>query len=509
MSERADDPLLGTSSLLQTIPPAWREVIQGLRDTLVYAEEERDRLREALDRTTTEFRELLVELDALRQARVAAESTSIVRGEVVATVGRTMRTPADAILGLAGLLRSSSLLPTQRAYVDAVHGAAEALRSALNEVSDYSRLEGGTLPLEPIGFDLPLTARDLAAQLGVQAAAKGVGLRITCRPDAPPRLHGDPGRVRQIVAALVGDAISRVERGEIEVEVGPARLDIGGGGVTFVVQDPGPAIPQDLFPTIFEPFARGDTYYPARDGGLALPIARQLAHLMGGTIEVANVPGSGTRFTVILPLPASEPPPALPAIPAAESQARPAAPAASRPAVLVVEADGDQRAGWIAIAEAAGYEPSGVTDRVRALKELAHMATAGRAPAAVIFSDHDALGYDAIGREILNDVRLGRPALILLPAAGNPGDASSLRDAGFRGYLVKPVAPADLREALEALRRTPRAVWHTLFLTRHALAEARRGGSTAAGGEARLERRTGTAAADRRAKPERRTGTAG
>ncbi|HEV8357812.1 MAG TPA: histidine kinase dimerization/phospho-acceptor domain-containing protein, partial [Gemmatimonadales bacterium] len=234
MSERADDPLLGTSSLLQTIPPAWREVIQGLRDTLVYAEEERDRLREALDRTTTEFRELLVELDALRQARVAAESTSIVRGEVVATVGRTMRTPADAILGLAGLLRSSSLLPTQRAYVDAVHGAAEALRSALNEVSDYSRLEGGTLPLEPIGFDLPLTARDLAAQLGVQAAAKGVGLRITCRPDAPPRLHGDPGRVRQIVAALVGDAISRVERGEIEVEVGPARVDIGGGGVTFV-----------------------------------------------------------------------------------------------------------------------------------------------------------------------------------------------------------------------------------------------------------------------------------
>src|ERR1043166_7139637 len=221
--ERADDPLLGTSSLLPTIPAAWREVIQGLRDTLVYAEEERDRLREALLRTTTEFRELLVELDALRQARVAAEYTSSVRGEVVATVGRTMRTPADAILGLAGLLRGSSLLPTQRAYVDAVHGAAEALRAALNEVSDYTRLEGGTLPLEPIGFDLPLTVRDLASALGVQAGAKGVALRFNCRPDAPPRLHGDPGRVRQIVAALVGDAISRTQRGEIEVEVGQVR----------------------------------------------------------------------------------------------------------------------------------------------------------------------------------------------------------------------------------------------------------------------------------------------
>jgi DNA-binding NarL/FixJ family response regulator len=94
----------------------------------------------------------------------------------------------------------------------------------------------------------------------------------------------------------------------------------------------------------------------------------------------------------------------------------------------------------------------------------------------VIFSDHDAEEYERIGRAVSEDAGLGKPALVMLPAVGNPGDARRLMDAGFRGYLVKPVAPADLRETLETLRRTPRGAWHTLFLTRHSLAEARLGG---------------------------------
>ena len=93
----------------------------------------------------------------------------------------------------------------------------------------------------------------------------------------------------------------------------------------------------------------------------------------------------------------------------------------------------------------------------------------------MVFSDHDALGYEEAGKDILNEDALGRPALIMLPAVGNAGDATRLRQAGFRGYLVKPVVPADLRETLETLRRTPRSAWLGLFLTRHSLAEARRG----------------------------------
>src|SRR5258706_2982224 len=246
---------------LDAVPPAWRALLEEVGDAVTHAEQERERMRLAMERTGTELRELLVELDALRRARVTAESTNLVRGEILATVGRTMRTPADAILGLTGLLRTGALLPTQRAYVDAVHGAAEALRGILNDVSDFSSLEAGTLPLEPIQFDLRVMVNDMAAALSTQADAKGITLRFAWRPDAPRRVLGDPGRIRQVVTTLVADGLIRVQRGEIVVEVGRGKLGRE-GGVRFAVEDTGPASPGDLLPTLFEPFGRGDVYSP-------------------------------------------------------------------------------------------------------------------------------------------------------------------------------------------------------------------------------------------------------
>jgi two-component system sensor histidine kinase/response regulator len=471
--DRLTDPLLRTFGSLDALPPAWREMLEGLDVTLAEAQDDRERLAAALKRATTELHELLVELDALRRARSAAESANLVRGEVLATVSRTMRTPTDAILGLTGLLRTGALLPTQRAYVDSVNGAAHLLHRILSDVSDFSRLEGGTLPLEPIPFDLRVMIEDMAGTLSAQAEAKGLALRLAWRPDAPRRVNGDPGRIRQVLTALVRDAMSRIERGEIVVEVARGAMRSAQGGVRFVVEDTGPAIPPDLLPTLFEPFSRGDVY-TGKEGGLPLPIARHLAHLMGGDLTVSNLPDSGSRFAVTLPLPVLEEP--APAPSGGGMSGPEASVLLSGGGLLVVDADPDQRAGLAAIAEAADYQATGYASRDEAMEELRRRAAAGRPAAIVVFSDHDALGYEEAGREIYNQDDLERPALIMLPAVGNPGDATRLRQAGFRGYLVKPVVPADLRETLEALRRTPRGAWHALFLTRHSLAEARRGG---------------------------------
>jgi CheY-like chemotaxis protein len=256
-------------------------------------------------------------------------------------------------------------------------------------------------------------------------------------------------------------------------------MAVAGGGIRFVVEDSGPPIPGDLLPTLFEPFSRGDVY-PSRDGGLALPISSQLAHLMGGELSVENLDGAGSRFSLYLPLLAVEEV-ASPSFSFMSDETDlsapfvPAVPSAST-GLLVVEADADHRAAWVAIAAAAGYHASGFSTRAEALAELRHRADAGQPAALVIFSDHDALGYEDLGKEILDDAHFASPALIMLPAVGNPGDARRLQDAGFRGYLVKPVAPSDLRETLETLRRTPRQAWYNLFLTRHSLAESRRGG---------------------------------
>jgi CheY-like chemotaxis protein len=313
----------------------------------------------------------------------------------------------------------------------------------------------------------------MAAALSAQAQAKGVSLRLAWRPDSPRRVTGDPGRLRQILAALVGDGLTRIDRGEIVLEVARAASKSSSGGVRFVVEDSGPGIPADLLPTLFEPFTRGDLN-PSRDAGLGLPIAQQLARLMGGELEVVNLEGSGTRFSVGIPLTAVDEPVARPLTSGPDSPGM-GGRAPNRAALLVVEADPDQRASWAAIAEAAGYQATGLGDRDEAVAELLRLAEAGRPAAAVIFSDHDAEDYDTVGRKLLGDERYGHPALIMLPAVGNPGDARRLREAGYRSYLVKPVVPADLREVLEVFRRIPREARHTLFLTRHSLAEARRG----------------------------------
>ena len=458
----------------ESLPPRWRELIESLRDQLNRATEQREWLARALERTSSELREQVVELEALRRARTVAESANLVRGEILATISRTMRTPADSLLGLTGLLRLGPLLPTQRSYVDALAGASEVLRGILNNVADFSRLESGTLPLEPIGFDLRVMVEDLAVLLGGEAHAKGVTLRLAWRPDAPRRVTGDPGRIRQVLSALVRDALTRMQEGEVVLEVGDDLARPAGRGIRVVVEDSGPSIPPDLLPTLFEPFIRGDAY-SHRDGGLALPIARNLARLMGGDLLVQNTAEAGTRFTLRLPLARLD---LARATNGGGDGAEDPSPSSALPGTLiVVDADASQRASWAAIAEAAGYRSSGFAARDEALAELERRAAAGDPVSIVMFSDHDADEYGALGRDIVTDPALGKPALIMLPAAGNPGDARRLMDAGFRGYLVKPIAPTDLRETLETLRRTPRSGWHRIFLTRHSLAEARRGGN--------------------------------
>ena len=473
MLDRLEDLSVGTHEALEPLPPRWRELFEGLREQFGRVVEQRDSLAQALERTSSELREQLMELEALRRARSAAESANLVRGEILATVSKTMRTPADALLGLTRLLRLGPLVASQRAYADALQGAADILRGILNDVSDYSRLESGTLPLEPLGFDLRVMVEDLAAALSGEAQAKGVVLRLAWRPETPRRVMGDPGRLRQVLTALVRDGLARLGQGEIVLEVGaePGAGRDSSQGIRIFVVDSGPAIPEDLVATLFEPFVRGDAY-ANREGRLALPIARQLAHLMGGDLAVENSPEGGTRFVLRLPLARlAEPPGSVP-----EAYGDELPPTSAMPGtLLVVDSDPNQRASWATIAEAAGFRVTGFGSHAEVAIELSRLARIGRPAAIVVFSDHGAEDYAGIGREIVADESLGKPALIMLPAAGNPGDARRLMDAGFRAYLVKPIAPADLRETLETFRRTPRSAWHRLFITRHHLAEARRG----------------------------------
>lgn len=472
MLDRLGDPSPShDDNVLEPLPPHWKELVDGLRDQLARLSEQRDWLARALERTSTEMREQLIELEALRRARSAAESANLVRGEILATLSRTMRTPADGLLGLVRLLRLGPLQPSQRAYAEAVHEAAEVLRSILNDVSDISRLESGTLPLEPIPFDLRVMLEDLTVALDGVAGLKGVGLRLILRPDTPRRVTGDPGRLRQVISALVQDGLSRMAQGEIVIEVGEDPARPPGRGIRIVVEDNGPAIPDDLMPTLFEPFVRGDAY-AHREGALGLPIAKQLAHLMGGDLAVENPPGSGTRFTLRLPLSRLASETSLAPVESVDQQV----PTSALPGLLlVVDADPSQRASWATIAEAAGFRATGCAGWEEALSELRRVAAVGRTAAIVVFSDHGAEDYVQVGRDIVAEEALGKPALLMLPAVGNPGDARRLMEAGFRGYLVKPVTPVDLREALETLRRLPRSTWHRLFITRHYLAEARRG----------------------------------
>ena len=404
---------------------------------------------------------------AMREARDLAERVARARSAFLANMSHEIRTPMNAVLGFVELVLDTELGPEQRRALELVRTSSEALLTILNDILDYSKIEAEHLELESIPFDLPKVVHATATLLAVRAREKHLELTVDVPPDVPQMVRGDPTRVRQVLMNLIGNAIKFTEQGEVDVSAGVVQRDGDRAAVQFRVRDTGIGIADDQLVTIFQEFSQADASMTRRYGGtgLGLAISRRLVALMGGELAVTSEVGRGSEFSFALTF-------SLEA--AAPATARTAVSLGGRRLLVVDDNETNRRI----VRDMLGAEGMAVHEALRADAGLEALRRAARAGTPYDLAILDAQMPDQDGFQLAIVIRadraLAETRLLILTSAGQRGDGERCRQLGIQAYLTKPIARADLVEAVgTVLAGTASAPGGADLVTRHSIAESR------------------------------------
>ena len=405
---------------------------------------------------------------AMRAARDLAERVARARSAFLANMSHEIRTPMNAVLGFVELVLDTELAPEQRRALELVRSSSEALLTILNDILDYSKIEAEHLELESIPFDLPKVVHGTATLLAVRAREKHLELTVDVPPDVPHLVRGDPTRLRQVLMNLIGNAIKFTEEGEVDVSADWVGHHGDRTAVRFRVRDTGIGISEEQLSHIFDEFTQADASMTRRYGGtgLGLAIARRLVALMGGELTVTSHVGRGSEFSFTLPFPVETPA-------GAATPGRAVSLGGRR--LLVVD---DNETNRRILRDMLGAEGMAVHEAHRAdagLEALRRAATA-RTPFDLAILDAQMPDQDGfeLATAIRADAQLARTRLLILTSAGQRGDGERCRQLGIQAYLTKPIARADLIEAVgTVLAGTPSAAGGGDLVTRHSIAESR------------------------------------